>query len=232
MSCIVIGDIHGRRIWEQVLKKHPKDTLVFVGDYFDSKEGFGADEQIKNFKHIIACKSKQKEKVILLTGNHDFHYLPFAGEDYTGFQSFKAIDISETITQAYKNGLLQMGYRFGNYLISHAGLTKKWCKKQGIPFDDPIPFVNNLWQEKPIHFRFNPGKNWDVSGDEPEQGPCWVRPKSLRKNKIPDFWQVVGHTQQPAIAIENGLILVDCLGHLPQYLEITDEGLAIVHTLK
>jgi hypothetical protein len=229
MACIVIGDIHGRPIWKLVVAKHPNDTIVFVGDYFDSKEGHTAQDQIENFQQILELKLGRAEKTILLTGNHDFHYLPFAGETYGGFQELKAIDFSEAITPAYKRGLLQICYRFGDYLISHAGLTKKWCRKFGVPFHDPMPALEKMWLERPIHFRFHPGESWEPTGDEPEQGPLWVRPNSLNKNKLPGFWQVVGHTQQPAIEIANKLILVDCLANSQQYLEITEAGLPFVH---
>ena len=37
MKTIVIGDIHGRTIWKQIVIENPDfDKLVFIGDYFDS----------------------------------------------------------------------------------------------------------------------------------------------------------------------------------------------------
>ena len=34
---IVIGDIHGRTIWKQIVAANPDaDLFVFIGDYFDS----------------------------------------------------------------------------------------------------------------------------------------------------------------------------------------------------
>jgi hypothetical protein len=231
MACIVIGDIHGRAIWKTVVAKHPHDTIIFIGDYFDSKDGHTAQEQIDNFQQILALKSGRAEKTILLTGNHDFHYLPFSGETYGGFQELKAIDISEAITPAYKGGLLQICYRHGDYLISHAGLTKKWCRNFDVPLNDPLAAIEKMWQERPINFRFHPGAKWEPTGDEPEQGPLWVRPNSLKKNKLAGFWQIVGHTQQPFINIGNKLIMVDCFSNAAQYLEISEAGIPFVHPI-
>jgi hypothetical protein len=229
MACMVIGDIHGRRIWETIVANHPEETIVFLGDYFDSKEGHTAKDQLENFQKIIALKKANPAKTILLTGNHDFHYLPFAGETYGGYQEKHAREISAAIMPVFKEGLLQMGYRCGNFLINHAGLTKTWCRTFNIPLNDPIPALETLWKEKPISFRYHPGPKMEPTGDEREQGPLWVRPYSLQKDKLPGFWQVVGHTQQPAIEIGNKIILADCLGFTPQYLEITQAGLAFAH---
>jgi len=52
---VAIGDIHGRDIWRQILDKEQPDTVVFVGDYFDSFDIPGLD-QIYNFQNIIHWK--------------------------------------------------------------------------------------------------------------------------------------------------------------------------------
>jgi predicted phosphodiesterase len=33
---VVIGDIHGRDSWKQIIKDQNPDRVVFMGDYFDS----------------------------------------------------------------------------------------------------------------------------------------------------------------------------------------------------
>ena len=49
---VAIGDIHGRDIWKQIVDQEQPDTVVFVGDYFDSFDIPGK-AQIDNFKNII-----------------------------------------------------------------------------------------------------------------------------------------------------------------------------------
>ena len=36
MKLVAIGDIHGRDIWKQIVETEQPNTVVFVGDYFDS----------------------------------------------------------------------------------------------------------------------------------------------------------------------------------------------------
>jgi predicted phosphodiesterase len=74
MKIICIGDIHGRDCWVKILEQNPDaDLFVFEGDYFDSFT-IPALEQINNFKLILKFRDENPNKVIMLFGNHDFHY--------------------------------------------------------------------------------------------------------------------------------------------------------------
>ena len=55
MKLVAIGDIHGRDIWKQIVETEQPNTVVFVGDYFDSFDIPGKT-QIDNFKNIIQWK--------------------------------------------------------------------------------------------------------------------------------------------------------------------------------
>lgn len=99
LKIIAIGDIHGRKIWEDIVVKNDYDVVVFMGDYFDSKEGISAADQIANFKNILAFKKENPEKVKLLFGNHDFHY-HYPIEWYTGYQVEGGYDIQEILKDA------------------------------------------------------------------------------------------------------------------------------------
>lgn len=225
MSCIVIGDIHGRNLWKPIIKKHSEDLIVFVGDYFDSKEQILTEAQIQNFREILELKRRFAGRVTLLLGNHDYHYLPHAnGSKYSGYQYFGATDIQEILYPAVQEGLLAVCKSMGTYLISHAGVTNSWCKKHEIPAEDPEEAINRLFTENPQAFDFSPGPLREPSGDEPEQGPFWVRPFSLKKDQIPGFIQIVGHTQAPGIDLDQSPVLIDVLGYSPKYLVIKDDG--------
>lgn len=231
MSTIIIGDIHGRPIWKQITDKHPKDEIIFVGDYFDSKDGVPTHEQIQNFKKILALKNENPERVTLLVGNHDYHYLPFADETYGGYQKFTAWDVREVLYPVYTEKQLQVCLQRGKFLISHAGFTKTWCQKNKIRLTEPVKHVNDLFYTKPEAFRFTMGKKREQTGDEPEQGPLWVRPHSLNKDGLKGFTQIVGHTQQPSIILDSRIICVDVLGFTPKYLEINGEGESLVRDI-
>ena len=87
MKLIAIGDIHGRTIWQEIIEAQSFDTLIFIGDYFDSKEDIDPESQMVNFIEICRLKRANPDKVILLLGNHDYHYLDGVGEEYSDFQA-------------------------------------------------------------------------------------------------------------------------------------------------
>jgi predicted phosphodiesterase len=49
---IIIGDIHGRSIWKDIIKKENPDRIIFIGDYFYSFYILGP-QQTKNFQEKI-----------------------------------------------------------------------------------------------------------------------------------------------------------------------------------
>ena len=72
----IIGDIHGRTIWEKIVEKeNDSDLFIFLGDYFDSYDNLTPGTEINNFKKILKFKNENPHKVILLLGNHDLHYI-------------------------------------------------------------------------------------------------------------------------------------------------------------
>ena len=52
MKTLILGDIHGRDIWEDIFNKELPDRVIFMGDYFDSFDIPGVI-QMDNFKNII-----------------------------------------------------------------------------------------------------------------------------------------------------------------------------------
>ena len=57
MKTIVLGDIHGRNVWKDIVFQEQADRVIFIGDYFDSFD-IGPAEQMLNFKDIIEFKEK------------------------------------------------------------------------------------------------------------------------------------------------------------------------------
>ena len=73
-NIIVIGDVHGRTSWKQIVDKHPGCRLVFLGDYCDPYEKIPGEAVLENLMEIIRLKQAHPDDVILLLGNHDVHY--------------------------------------------------------------------------------------------------------------------------------------------------------------
>jgi predicted MPP superfamily phosphohydrolase len=229
MKLIAIGDIHGRSSWKEIVESTDADKIIFVGDYFDSKDNLPAKDQIDNFKQILSLKRDNLDKVVLLFGNHDFHYLSAAEEQYSGFQDWSQYDIAEVLHEAVKERLVQMAYVQAGYLFSHAGITKTWLTNHGYAGQPLDAFVNDLFYHQPKRFRFQVGKNRSPSGEDITQSPIWVRPTSLSIDAVEGFIQVVGHTQQRSLTITNNLILIDALGTSGEYLVIENNKPTAVH---
>jgi predicted MPP superfamily phosphohydrolase len=150
---VIIGDIHGRDSWKQIIKNQNPDRVVFVGDYFDSYDNnLTAAIQLHNFQEIIAYKQSTEANVIMLIGNHDYHYYP-GGEQYSGYQYGAAPLIRQTLNENKHH--LQMCYQLDDILFSHAGIGYNWLVEQNKYTTGNIPdFVNDLWTYKPGVFRF------------------------------------------------------------------------------
>ncbi|MCS7003799.1 MAG: metallophosphoesterase [Cytophagales bacterium] len=226
MKLIAFGDIHGRNSWKSVLDTTDFDKAVFVGDYFDTHENISPEQQLDNFQEILLYKRSFPEKITLLIGNHDYHYLSFTTDRYSGFQEKFCTPIRLLLEDALQNRELQACYRHHHFLFSHAGITRTWLFNQGFLFDDSIPveqFVNELFIKNPQAFAFTIGKNQSYTGDDICQTPIWVRPTSLSKDGIEGFVHVVGHTSVHHITFfTNKILLIDTLGISGEYLVIKD----------
>jgi predicted phosphodiesterase len=219
MKTVYIGDIHGRDTWKQIVdQEQDADCFVFVGDYFDSFDLPGV-VQLQNFLDIIEYKTTVTDKeVVLLFGNHDYHYMPgFTGIGYSGYQAAMAYQFRDAISQNLDH--LQMCHFSDGVLSSHAGVGYNWLVKtfgtendesqhywstdteEGILF--LVEMINEYFIYKPQVFDFN-GIN--PYGDDVWQTPIWIRPKSLmrvNKDKLnKKLIQVVGHTHQTIIDIK------------------------------
>lgn len=216
MKLIAIGDIHGKDTWKKIAKQ-PFDKFIFIGDYFDSFYITGYD-QIVNFKQIISFKNKNPDKVVLLIGNHDYHYLNGVSEQYSGFQGVYQHEIQALLEKNIH--LMQMAHKHDNLLFTHAGVTKTWLNNNSIDItlhniDEGLNFI---FKRGRLQFRFTPGPNCSNYGDDITQSPIWVRPTSLLKDPIDTLIQIVGHTSQEHLQITPNLILIDTLDTSKEYL--------------
>lgn len=229
MKIIAIGDIHGRDLWKKIVtKEKDADKIIFVGDYFDSFDVPGV-VQIYNFKEIIEFKKANIEKVELLIGNHDYHYMKHDESKYSGFQRLLHTDINEQLKN--NSQYMKICHCIDDILFVHAGVTRTWCENVGIDTSDSLDEISNninaLYQSLPTHFGFIYGNKFsgrtNPYGDNVYQSPLWVRPNSLREDKIPGM-QIVGHSHEHGIYIhpDNSYIVIDVNDHVDQYLIIED----------
>lgn len=224
MKIVAIGDIHGRHLWAEIVAKEEltADMIVFVGDYFDTYAKISAEQQIENFNLILEYKRQFPDKVVMLIGNHDFHYM-VSGETYSGYQEQDAEAIRKALLDAMSTGDIQAAYEHDGFLFTHAGVTKTWCLENGIDVANVVEEANLVFEHNKSAYRFN-RKDQSGYGESIWQSPFWVRPRSLLTDKIPGFIQIVGHTTQEDgidLTIDDGVVLVDALG-VREYLIIQD----------
>ena len=240
MKTIVLGDTHGRTVWKLIVEIEKPDRVIFIGDYFDSFDIKGVD-QLSNFQDIIAFKESGKCEVIMLIGNHDYHYFPEIGDTGTsGYQHTLAPSIQQIVDQNRNH--LQMAYQMDDFLFTHAGVSSAFMDsvfgdEYGWKIENIVADLNELFKYKPKTFEFGMACNLKLSyyldpyGDNIEQSPIWIRPRSLfrvnhdtlRKQVI----QVFGHTEVREIdtkGLSTGerYYLIDCLGTSGQYMIIND----------
>lgn len=225
MKTIFIGDIHGRSIWKDIIRNETPDRVVFVGDYFDSfDKNLTAAVQMYNFSDIIALKETGTMEVVMLTGNHDYHYYP-GNSQYSGYQWGAAPAINQ---QLYENKHhLQMCYQLDDIICTHAGVGYDWLVNQNKYEENGettiADFINDLYENKPHLFEFY-GR--DPYGDSKTQTPIWIRPSSLMVGNRDTFLkekhiQIVGHTRVTTIdmgkATGGRYFFIDALDEM-QYL--------------
>ena len=226
MKVIAIGDIHGRNTWEKISTEN-FDYFIFIGDYFDPYEDISAEEEIDNFNQIINFKKKFPEKVILLFGNHDFHYLKSTTQTYSRYNFDLHTLIDEVVELAMDEKLFQMCFQYEHYLFSHAGITKTWLENIGLENDDNlVENINNLLYENPQVFEFRQLKDSKSNGNNIYQSPIWVRPESLEKDALEKVVHVIGHSKKPYITFQNNIIFIDVLKTTQEYLCIENDTIS------
>jgi len=251
MKTVIIGDIHGRSVWKLIVNQEQPDRVILIGDYFDSYDLL-AVEQMYNFNEIIEYKEKSisregtlqehKTEVIMLIGNHDYHYYPEIGNTGTsGYQYGAAAAISKLVDDNRHH--LQMAYQMDDFLFTHAGVSSAFMDsvygRDGWKVENIATDLNELFKYKPKTFEFGTMLHYntyqDPTGDNEEQSPIWIRPRALmRSNKDTlrkQVIQVVGHTQQEQIDIKGmatggRYYYIDTLGTSGEYMIINNNEIS------
>lgn len=215
MSILVISDVHASIAWKKVFtERKTGDIVVFLGDYFD-KRGSGpfAENQVNNFLDIVDY-AKNNPNTFLLTGNHEYDYMPFCIWSHAS----KYPDYKKAIMDNID--LLQMVYVHESgskrLVFSHAGVTNTFMVMYGLRHPEEL---NDLWRHNPGYFDWKPSDpvtrmRSQRDGDDIWQSPIWVRTYALEHDGLKDWEQVIGHTpvKQPTnIQTEYGdKILMTC----------------------
>jgi hypothetical protein len=228
---IFLGDTHGRNIWKDIIRNEIPDRVVFIGDYFDSYDkSLTAAVQMYNMLDIIDFKKQGTiAEVIMLIGNHDYHYYP-GNSQYSGYQWGAAPAINQLLYENKHH--LQMCYQLDDIICTHAGVGYDWLVNQNKYNENGettiADFINDLYDNKPHLFEFY-GR--DQYGDSKTQTPIWIRPSSLMSGNKDTFLkeqyiQIVGHTSVDTIdmgkATGGRYYFIDALEKNQEYLIYED----------
>jgi len=247
-TILTIGDIHGTSHWKKILfggeelfenffidwdggkgadklKNYPFpkwDKIIFVGDYFDSFV-IGNLEMKTVFADIIRLKRAFMDKIVLLIGNHDLHYID-SKHRCSGFRPEMYYDFNDTLRE--NRDLFKAAHQEGTFLWTHAGLTDSmWnlhcmprltqAKKEGVydptelKYDEALQFLYEM-QFMPI---FWAGRGRGGYSSVP--GIFWADKRELIKDPLKGINQIVGHT--PVNSVEthltedgNAVYFIDC----------------------
>lgn len=227
MKILVIGDIHGRTIWEKIVDKHfnEVDKIIFLADYFDSRDGYKSKEIVENFRKIMLLRKQNPNKVVTLLGNHDLFQYCFGNNACSGYRDeiYFKLQQGKELEDLIKDKTLRIAYQYENFLFTHAGVSKTFYNKLEFKEDSVADTLNMYLDNKPNVFRFSELDYRSMVGEHIAQSPIWIRPYSLSRDKLEGYIHVVGHTHVENIddTSYEDVVLCDSLGNR-NYLIIDD----------
>ena len=187
MKVLILGDIHGRLCWHDIIEKESPDKIVFLGDYVSTHELISEEQQCSNLEDILNYKETNPDRVILLRGNHDNQHLGYSWAECSGY-FHKVAEYMMSIKDRFLKDT-QWLYKIGNIIFSHAGISTTWWNTT------KCSSLEDLNKVEPSElFGFTPSRLSDFYGDSPTQPCTWIRPQGLVEDALDGYIQVVGHT--------------------------------------
>ena len=218
---IIIPDIHGRDFWRWTVSHcKEEDIVIFLGDYLDpyDDEWIYWSDAYQGLLDIIALKREHPEKVLLLLGNHDLHYLfpAIRGSRYNEYQAEK---IRKTFVDNMDYFQMAAEFEIGGrrYLFTHAGVNKVWAEKH-VGLFGPVEkitaetFNRLMFKEAFVEALGDISKlRW---GSDRAGSMVWADVEEFEwsEARLPEVIQVFGHTLQdngPRV-IDNSMYCLDC----------------------
>lgn len=169
IKALIMPDIHGRSFWKDAINKYPKEEypnlkIIFLGDYLDpyiDYDKISQETAYDNFIEILNYANND-DRVILLIGNHDWHYfvsLDTCRLDMKRYEKIKKlfIDNLHKFRLTYQTEINNQ-----KYIFSHAGITQTWLNDisylaqirvknmeiSGINKADTLKYDKYLWTQK------------------------------------------------------------------------------------
>ncbi len=222
MKIITIPDLHGKSLWKK-LEVSAYDKIIFLGDYVDSKGEVPDEAEVENLDQIIALKKQFPQKVVLLIGNHDLHYLHYPAFRASAFN----VKIQPQLTTLFQDNkaYFQNAFQLGNHLWTHAGVSQSWYNQHSTLFQemgDSLNLEQKLHKMGETHLRELAEASPLRGGMSPYGGIFWADQAETRHDYLPLFHQYVGHTKVRDIMVygdeTSSIHYLDCLNSKEDYL--------------
>lgn len=192
---LIVPDVHGRTFWHKAEELIDEvDQVVFLGDYLDPypHEGISFDDALVEFTLILLFKEKYPDKVVLLLGNHDMHYVIKEFMDCSRLNKSKRKELHDLYNECIDDFNL-VHFIEDKYLFSHAGLYEAWMDKYNLSIDelkDHKTFLKERWHTLE-------DCNWRRGGYDLAGSCVWadIRESIVQDSLILHVRQIVGHTQ-------------------------------------
>lgn len=189
MKILINPDIHGRVFWKYSIEyKDEFDKIIFLGDYLDAYSPDLLLKEEDNFKEIIQFKKDNPDKVILLLGNHDCHYINDKIYEASRYNSFKHNSYQKLFLDNID--LFQLIYIYDKYLFSHAGVYQKWIDLNKLTLKDLLDCDLDKLSKSLNWIDYFRGGFYDV-------GSCiWADIRDSGTEKLlKGYYHIFGHTQ-------------------------------------
>lgn len=229
MKIGVIPDLHSKQVWKKFINDNPHiEKWIMLGDYVDNFPPTTDKQIYDNLADIIEFKKSFPDKVILLWGNHEAHYV-YDNFGCSGFRASMKASLEALLTQ--NKNLFQYAYQIKNYLFTHAGLTNHYIeslKKHEINLTGPnyADQINEIAQTHKFPLFHQVGKSrggWDEWGSF-----LWEDKRTFWMDELPEgIHQIVGHSKVKGIENEFNIIteeksirFCDCLDTKTEFYEL------------
>ena len=121
---LVIPDIHCRNFWKKPCEEWDGE-IIFLGDFFDPYPQEKIENPYENAREAIEFILKNKERVTIIPGNHDLHYI-FEKEGFIQGSRFcrdkEPRQLLQKIKELFKGALIK-----DDVIFSHAGISEDWA---------------------------------------------------------------------------------------------------------
>ena len=217
---LIVPDVHGRTFWREPVMGGDYAHVVFLGDYTDPypSEGIDRDSSVEMFREIVEFAEEHQEKVTLLLGNHDMHYVSETFDNMARGSRYSMWS-RRPVSTLYKTHqhlfclAFEADYEGTHCLLTHAGVTSGWLESHEQLVGAPTAANINALMESEEGLRALADVGWERGGWAPAGGPMWADYTEVAASEpLPGVFQIFGHTQSThrEPIVRPHLACVDC----------------------